>query len=41
MKVDKAKRLKAGEKEKARHRKLIADLSPDYVILKVISRGNF
>ncbi|MRR54344.1 MAG: hypothetical protein EG822_07520 [Deltaproteobacteria bacterium] len=35
MKVDKAKRLKEGEKENARHRKLVADLSLDNAILEI------
>lgn len=41
MKVDQAKRLKEVEKENARLRKLVADLSLDNTILKEVSRGNF
>jgi len=41
MKVDQAKRLKEVEKENARLRKLVADLSLDNAILKEVSRGNF
>jgi len=41
MKVDQAKRLKEVEKENARLRKLVADLSLDNAILKKVSRGNF
>ena len=41
MKVEQAKRLKDVEKENARLRKLVADLSLDNAILKEVSRGNF
>jgi transposase-like protein len=41
MKVDQAKRLKEVEKENARLRKLVADLSLDNAILKEVSLGNF
>jgi len=41
MKIDQAKRLKEMEKENARLKKLVADLSLDNAILKEISRGNF
>ena len=41
MKVDQAKRLKELEKENARLKKLVADLSLDNAILKEVSRGNF
>jgi transposase-like protein len=41
MKVDQAKRFKEIEKENARLRKLVADLSLDNAILKEVSRGNF
>jgi len=41
MKVDQAKRLKEVEKENARLRKLVADLSLDNAILKEVSKGNF
>ena len=41
MKVSEAKRLKEVEKENARLRKLVADLSLDNVILKEVSQGNF
>ena len=41
MKVDQAKRLKDVEKENAKFKKLIADLSLDNAILKEVSRGNF
>lgn len=41
MKVDHAKRLKEVEKENARLRKLVADLSLDNAILKEVGRGNF
>jgi hypothetical protein len=39
MKVDQAKRLKEVEKENARLRRLVADLSPDNPILKEVSKG--
>jgi putative transposase len=41
MKVEQAKRLKNLEKENARLKKLVADLSLDNAILKEVSRGNF
>ncbi len=41
MRVEQAKRLKDLEKENARLKKLVADLSLDNSILKEASRGNF
>jgi hypothetical protein len=41
MKVDQAKRLKDLEKENARLKKLVADLSLDNAILKDVAYGNF
>ncbi len=41
MKVDQARRLKELERENARLKKLVADLSLDNAILKEVSRGNF
>ena len=41
MRVSQAKRLKEVEKENARLKKLVADLSLDNAILKEASRGNF
>ena len=41
MRVDQAKKLKELEKENARLKKLVADLSLDNSILKEASRGNF
>lgn len=41
MRVDQAKKLKELEKENARLKKLVADLSLDNAILKETSRGNF
>lgn len=41
MRIDQAKRLKELEKENARLKKLVADLSLDNAILKEASRGNF
>ena len=41
MRIDQAKRLKEIEKENARLKKLVADLSWDNAILKEVSRGNF
>jgi len=41
MRVDQAKRLKELEREKARLKKLVADLSLDNDILKEAARGNF
>ncbi len=40
MKVDQARRFKELEKENARLKKLVADLSWDNAILKEVSRGN-
>ena len=41
MRVDQAKRLKEVEKENARLKKLVADLSLDNQILKEAAEGNF
>jgi transposase-like protein len=41
MRVDQARRLKEVEKENARLKKLVADLSLDNAILKEAARGNF
>ena len=41
MRVDQARRLKELEKENARLKKLVADLSLDKDILKEAARGNF
>ncbi len=41
MRVEQAKRLKAVEKENARLKKLVADLSLDNAILKEAAEGNF
>ena len=41
MKIEQAKRLKEMEKENARLKKLVADLSLDNAILKEVSKGNF
>ena len=41
MKVDQAKRLKELEKENARLKRLVADLSLDNQILKEVNEGNF
>jgi len=41
MRIEQAKRLKELEKENARLKKLVADLSLDNDILKEVSRGNF
>ena len=41
MRVDQAKRLKELEKENARLKRLVADLSLDNAILKEANRGNF
>ena len=41
MRVEQAKRLKELEKENARLKKLVAELSLDKDILKEAARGNF
>jgi putative transposase len=41
MRVEQAKRLKELEKENARLKKLVADISLDNAILKEAARGNF
>ena len=41
MRIEQAKRLKEMEKEDARLKKLVADLSLDISILKEAARGNF
>ncbi len=41
MRVEQAKRFKEVEKENARLRRLVADLSLDNAILKEAARGNF
>ncbi len=41
MRVEQAKRLKDLEKENARLKKLVADVSLDNAILKEAARGNF
>ena len=41
MRIEQAKRLKDLEKENARLKKLVADLSLDNAILREASRGNF
>jgi transposase-like protein len=41
LRLDQAKRLKEVEKENARLRKLVADLSLDNEILKEVTKGNF
>jgi putative transposase len=41
MRVEQAKKLKELEKENARLKKLVADLSLDNVILKEVADGNF
>jgi len=41
MRVDQARRLKELERENARLKKLVADLSLDNAILKEASQGNF
>ena len=41
MRVDQAKRLKELEKENARLKKLVADISLDNAILKEAAKGNF
>jgi putative transposase len=41
LKLDQAKRLKELEREAARLRKAVADLTPDKLILKEAASGNF
>jgi putative transposase len=41
MRLEQAKRLKSLEKENARLKKLVADLSLDKAILKEVAEGNF
>ncbi len=41
MRIEQAKRLKDVEKENARLKKLVADLSLDNAILKEVAEGNF
>ena len=41
MKIDQAKKYKELERENARLKKLVADLSLDNAILKEVSEGNF
>ena len=41
LRVDQAKKLKDLEKENARLKKLVADLSLDNAILKEVAEGNF
>jgi len=41
LRIDQAKRLKELEKENARLKKLVADLSLDKAILKEVAEGNF
>jgi putative transposase len=41
MRVEQAKRLKDLEKENARLKRLVADISLDNAILKEAARGNF
>ena len=41
MRVEQAKKLKTLEKENARLKKLVADLSLDNAILKEVAEGNF
>jgi putative transposase len=41
MQIPEAKRMKEMEKENARLRKLVADLSIDNQILKEVAKGNF
>ena len=41
MRISQAKRLKEVEKENARLKKLVADLSLDNAILKEASKGNY
>ncbi len=41
MRVEQAKKLKAMEKENARLKKLVADISLDNAILKEVAEGNY
>jgi transposase-like protein len=41
MRIEQAKRLKRLEKENARLKKLVADISLDNAILKEVAEGNF
>ena len=41
LRIDQAKRLRELEKENARHKKLVAELSIDKQILKEAASGNF
>jgi hypothetical protein len=41
MRIEQAKRLKVLEKENARLKKLVADISLDNAILKEVAEGNF
>ena len=41
MRIEQAKRLKELEKENARLKKLVADISLDNAILKEVAEGNF
>ena len=41
MRIEQAKRLRELEKENARLKKLVADLSLDISILREVTRGNF
>ncbi len=41
MRMEQAKRLKSLEKENARLKKLVADISLDNAILKEVAEGNF
>ena len=41
LRIEQAKKLKALEKENARLKKLVADLSLDNAILKEVAEGNF
>jgi len=41
MRIEQAKRLKTLEKENARLKKLVADISLDNAILKEVAEGNF
>jgi len=41
LRIEQAKKLKNLEKENARLKKLVADLSLDYAILKEAAEGNF